>query len=42
LAENLALFPDLAAVADAWPTLPEDVRRTIVHVAKASAKPKDR
>jgi len=42
LAENLALFPDLAAVIEAWPSLPEDVRRTIVHVARASVKPEDR
>ena len=41
LAGNLALFPDLAAVAEAWPSLPEHVQRTILHVVRASDKPED-
>ena len=41
LAGILASFPDLAAVAEAWPDLPGDVRRTILHVVRASIKPED-
>jgi hypothetical protein len=33
-----ALPADLAEVAAAWPTLPADVRRTILHVVRATPK----
>jgi len=42
LAENLASFPDLAAVAEAWPKLAADIRRTILHVVRACLKSEDR
>jgi hypothetical protein len=31
--------PDLAAVVEAWPTLPEAVRRQVVGLVKAQNKP---
>jgi hypothetical protein len=40
LSRGLALLaeksPDLAAIIDAWPALPADVRRTILHVVNAT------
>jgi len=36
LAENLADFPDLAAVAERWKDLPEHVRKTILDIVDAA------
>lgn len=37
--EALGLPPDLAAIVDAWPALPEPIRAGIVAMVKASERP---